>query len=71
MTKGCIRMDENNNVNIYYASSDTRLHVATTTVDKLIDYTFNTPADPYRALLCTAQRQELINKNEELLKNEK
>ena len=51
--------------------TDTRLHVATTTVDKLIDYTFNTPADPYRALLCTAQRQELINKNEELLKNEK
>ena len=66
-----LTVDENNNVNIYYASSDTRLHVATTTVDKLIDYTFNTPADPYRALLCTAQRQELINKNEELLKNEK
>ena len=66
-----LTVDENNNVNIYYASSDTRLHVAITTVDKLIDYTFNTPADPYRALLCTAQRQELINKNMELLKGEK
>lgn len=65
-----LTVDEDNNVNIYYASSDTRLHVATTTVDKLIDYTFNTPQDPYRSLLCTAQRQELIEKNEELLKSE-
>ena len=64
-----LTVDEDNNVNIYYASSDTRLHVATTTVDKLIDYTFNTPQDPYRALLCTAQRQEIIEKNEELLKS--
>ena len=65
-----ITVDEDNNVYIYYASSDTRLHVATTTVDKLIAYTFNTPQDPYRSLLCTAQRQELIEKNEELLKSE-
>lgn len=62
-----LTVNGNNDVNIYYASSDTRLHVATTTVDKLIDYTFNTPQDPYRSLLCVAQRQELINANMELL----
>ena len=65
-----LTVDENNNVNIYYASSDTRLHVATTTVDKLIDYTFNTPQDPYRSLLCTEQRQQLIDANNKLLKTE-
>ena len=52
---------------IYYASSDTRLHVATTTVDKLIDYVFNTPQDPGRSVECVAQRCELIKKNMELL----
>lgn len=54
-------------VYIYYASSDTRIHVATTTVDKLIDYTFNTPADPFRSLGCASQRASLIENNERLL----
>ncbi len=60
-------VNEKEEVFIYYASSDTRLHVATTTLDQLIDYTFNTPVDPLRSLPCVAQRIELINKNIELL----
>ena len=48
---------------IYYASSDTRLHVATTTVDKMIDYIFNTPKDPGRSVDCVLQRRLLIEKN--------
>lgn len=56
---------------IYYASSDTRMHVAATTVDKLIDYVFHTPADPLRSVECVAQRCELIKKNLEFLEKEK
>ena len=66
-TNGAI-VNENNEVFIYYASSDTRLHVATTTVDKLIDYVFNTPKDPLRSVLCVKQRCDLIAKNLEYLK---
>lgn len=57
------------NVYIYYASSDSRMHVATTTLDKMIDYTFNTPEDPYRSLACAKQRRELVRANETLLNN--
>jgi len=59
--------NENNEVFIYYASSDTRVHVAKTDVDRLIDYTFNTPEDPLRSLDCAAVRKDLINKNINLL----
>lgn len=45
------------------------MHVATTTVDRLIDYVFNTPSDPGRSVECVAQRCELIKKNLEFLKN--
>lgn len=62
---------ENGDVYIYYASSDTRMHVATTTIDKLMDYTFNTPSDPLRSVECVAQRIELIDKNLEFLKNKR
>lgn len=54
-------------VKIYYASSDTRVHVAVTTLSKLIDYTFNTPEDPLRSIECVKQRIELIESNEMLL----
>ena len=37
--------DEDGKVFIYYASSDTRLHVATSTIDRLVDYCMNTPQD--------------------------
>ena len=66
-TNGAIAK-ENGDVYIYYASSDTRLHVAATTVEKLIDYVFNTPKDPLRSVLCVQQRCKLIEDNLKLLK---
>jgi len=48
---------------VYYGSSDTRMHVATTTVEKMLDYIVNTPQDPLRSAACVAQRIDLINKN--------
>ena len=65
-TNGTISTNDGN-VFIYYASSDTRLHVATTTDDKLVDYAMNTPGDPLRSAACVKQRNELIDKNLELL----
>ena len=61
-TNGTIARD-NGELYIYYASSDTRLHVASTTVEKLLDYAFHTPADPLRSRDCVAQRCALIDKN--------
>ena len=66
-TNGAI-VTENNDVYIYYASSDTRVHVAATTIDKLMDYTFNTPSDPLRSVDCVKQRCELIEKNLRIMK---
>lgn len=60
-------VNDHGQVFIYYASSDTRIHVATTTIEKLVDYTFNTPADTFRSLGSAAQRGQLIKKNESLL----
>lgn len=60
-------VNDTNEVFIYYASSDTRIHVARTTVEKLIDYTFNTPEDQFRSVSNAKQRAELINKNLNLL----
>ena len=48
---------------IYYGASDTRTNVATTTVERLLDYVLNTPADPLRSALCVTQRIALIEKN--------
>lgn len=60
---------ENGDVFIYYASSDTRLHVATTTIERLMDYTFNTPPDPLRSPDCVKQRCELIERNLKILQS--
>ena len=65
-TNGAITT-ENGDVYIYYASSDTRMHVASTTIDKLVDYVFNTPKDPLRSVECVAQRCDLVKKNLEYL----
>lgn len=65
-TNGAITT-ENGDVYIYYASSDTRMHVASTTIDKLIDYVFNTPQDPLRSVECVVQRCDLVKKNLEYL----
>ena len=48
---------------IYYAASDTRVHVATSTVDRLLDYVINTPEDGLRSAASVAQRVELIRRN--------
>jgi len=66
-TNGAI-VNENNEVFIYYASSDTRVHVAKTDVERLTDYVFNTPSDPYRSPDCVRQRVRLIEANQEYLK---
>ena len=65
-TNGAIARD-NGEVYIYYASSDTRLHVAATTIDKLLDYTFQTPEDQFRSVECVQQRCDFIRKNLEFL----
>ena len=54
---------KNGDVLIYYASSDTRLHVATSTISRLLDYVLHTPPDPLRSRACVEQRYELIEKN--------
>jgi 4-O-beta-D-mannosyl-D-glucose phosphorylase len=53
----------NGDVLIYYGSSDTRTHVATSTVHKLLDYVLNTPEDALRSSRCVEQRCRLIEKN--------
>lgn len=68
-TNGAIAR-ESGEVYIYYASSDTRLHVAETSVDKLIDYVFCTPQDPGRSVDCVKQRCEMIAKNLKILNKE-
>ena len=56
-------MKQDGTVFIYYGSSDTRMHVATTTIDKLLDYVINTPEDGLRSAVCVEQRIKLIQKN--------
>jgi len=63
---GWVKRD-NGQVLIYYASSDTRMHVAETTVDKLLDYVLNTPEDGLRSATCVEQRKKLIKKNLKIL----
>lgn len=61
-TNGAI-VDDNGMLYIYYASADTRLHVASTTVDLMVDYALHTPADPGRSADCVKQRCELVEWN--------
>ena len=65
-TNGAVS-DDDGMVYIYYAASDTRMHVATTSIDKLEDYLFNTPKDALRSPDCVKQRCALIARNLELL----
>jgi 4-O-beta-D-mannosyl-D-glucose phosphorylase len=59
--------EESGRILLYYASSDTRVHVAETSLDRLEDYIFGTPEDPGRSPLCVQQRCDLIRRNLELL----
>jgi len=63
---GWIR-DDDDTVFIYYASSDTRMHVATSTVDKLLDYVMNTPADGLRSASSVNTLYKIIDDNKGLL----
>ena len=56
-------LDDDGTVFIYYASSDTRLHVATSSIEKLLDYVINTPADGFGPAHSVAVLTNLINKN--------
>lgn len=55
--------DEDGTVYIYYASSDTRMHVAISTVDRLIDYCLHTPADGLRSAASVENICKLIEAN--------
>ncbi len=58
--------DPDGRVLIYYASSDTRLHVAESSVEQLVDYVFHTPADGLRSRTSVETRLALIRKNAKL-----
>ena len=60
--------DEDGTVYIYYASSDTRMHVAVSTIDKLVDYCMNTPADGLTTTASVETLKKLIDRNLPLLK---
>lgn len=58
---------DNGDLYIYYASADTRIHVATTTVDRMTDYVMNTPPDALHSGDCAQQRRDLVEKNQAFL----
>ena len=58
--------DPDGTVYIYYASSDTRMHVATSTVDRLVDYCLNTPQDGLTTSASVKTINSLIDRNMEL-----
>ena len=55
--------DDDGTVYIYYASSDTRMHVAVSSIDQLLDYTINNPEDGFRSATSVATLTQLIKKN--------
>ncbi|WP_231757841.1 glycosidase [Microbulbifer elongatus] len=62
-------IEDQGNVFIYYASSDTRMHVATSTVEQLVDYCVNTPEDGLRSAVSVATRIQLIENNAAVLRD--
>ena len=59
---------KNGEVLIYYGSSDTRIHVVTSTVDRLLDYVLHTPEDGLRSAASVRQRIDLIEHNLKILR---
>lgn len=55
--------DDDGTVYIYYASSDTRLHVATSTIDRLLEYVIKTPADGFRSAASVQTIYSIIDRN--------
>jgi 4-O-beta-D-mannosyl-D-glucose phosphorylase len=62
-SNGWILDDDGESIFIYYASSDTRLHVATTTLSQLLDYCMHTPEDGYRSAASVETLKGIITKN--------
>jgi 4-O-beta-D-mannosyl-D-glucose phosphorylase len=60
--------DEDGTVYIYYASSDTRMHVAVSTIDKLTDYCLNTVPDGFRSAASVKLLNSIIDRNDDYLK---
>jgi 4-O-beta-D-mannosyl-D-glucose phosphorylase len=60
-------LNEDGTVFIYYASSDTRIHVATTTLERLLDYTMNTPADGFTSAATVDTLNRIIDSNKAVL----
>ena len=56
-------LDEDGTVFIYYGSSDTRMHVATSSIGRLLDYVTNTPADGFSSADSVSKINQLIDKN--------
>jgi 4-O-beta-D-mannosyl-D-glucose phosphorylase len=65
-TNGAV-LRRSGDVLVYYASSDTRCHVATSTIDRLLDYVLHTPEDGLRSAASVAQRLALLRRNEAYL----
>jgi 4-O-beta-D-mannosyl-D-glucose phosphorylase len=63
--------DDDGTVYIYYASADSRMHVATSTLDKLLDYAMNTPADGLRSATSVNTLNQIIETNNNILAQEK
>lgn len=61
--------DEDGTVFIYYASSDTRMHVAVSTIEKLLDYLMNTPPDGLRSAASVQTLIKIIDGNKKYLNN--
>ncbi|RNC84587.1 MAG: glycosidase [Balneola sp.] len=63
---GWIR-DDDDKVYVYYASSDTRMHVAETSIAQLVDYTVNTPEDGYRSATSVETVKKIVEGNNVLV----
>lgn len=61
-------LDDDGTVFIYYASSDTRMHVATSSVDRLVDYCLNTPEDGFRSATSVETLKGIIQRNKDYAK---
>ena len=63
--------DDDGTIYIYYASSDTRMHVATSTLERLLDYVMNTPQDEFNSYASSAAVTKIAEKNMEYLDHQK
>lgn len=63
--------DDDGKVFIYYASSDSRMHVATSTIDKLLDYVMNTPEDGFTSASSVNTLNKIIDSNKEFMHTDK